>query len=76
MTNILEKLERSKEKGSFTFSIRIFSIPERSYRVRDLYEQLLFTNYDYACQNDIEQSLWKTVFYKVIENHRQKLRQV
>lgn len=45
-------------------------------KLKDLYEKILLTNYDFAASKEIESSLWKSVFYKVIEEYRQRLRKV
>ncbi len=45
-------------------------------RIRDNYEEILLLNFDFALSKDIEQNLWKTAFYKVIEEYRKRLRKV
>lgn len=41
-----------------------------------MYEEIIFRDYEFALQNDIEHQLWKSVFYKLIEVYRRKLREV
>ncbi|KAL6048987.1 Telomerase activating protein Est1 [Balamuthia mandrillaris] len=38
------------------------------------YEEVLFLDHEFALSKDIEQGLWKTVFYKVIEDYRLHIR--
>lgn len=42
--------------------------------IRDLYVHLLFLDFDFATSKDVEQNLWKTVYYKVIEEYRKQIR--
>jgi hypothetical protein len=42
--------------------------------IRDNFEQVLFLNYEFAISKDVEQSIWKSVFYRVIEEYRKRLR--
>lgn len=44
--------------------------------IRDAYSELLFLDFDYACSKDVEQNLWKIVFYKVIEEYRKQIRKL
>eukprot|EP00294_Goniomonas_avonlea_P005526 CAMPEP_0114542662 /NCGR_PEP_ID=MMETSP0114-20121206/1949_1 /TAXON_ID=31324 /ORGANISM="Goniomonas sp, Strain m" /LENGTH=815 /DNA_ID=CAMNT_0001726963 /DNA_START=58 /DNA_END=2505 /DNA_ORIENTATION=+ len=41
--------------------------------LRDEYEQLLLSDFDFALEVEVEQGLWKSVFYKRIEEYRKKL---
>ncbi|ORX89026.1 hypothetical protein K493DRAFT_72545 [Basidiobolus meristosporus CBS 931.73] len=45
-------------------------------RIKTLYEQIVFLDYEFASIKEVEMNLWKTVFYKVIEDYRRKLRQI
>ena len=47
-----------------------------SSSIRDNFEQVLFLNYEFAISKDVEQSIWKAVFYRVIEEYRRRLRKV
>eukprot|EP01117_Protostelium_nocturnum_P004466 TRINITY_DN1608_c0_g1_i2.p1 TRINITY_DN1608_c0_g1~~TRINITY_DN1608_c0_g1_i2.p1 ORF type:complete len:627 (-),score=230.88 TRINITY_DN1608_c0_g1_i2:106-1986(-) len=40
------------------------------------YEQIIFLNYEFACEKDVEVFLWKSVFYKVIEEYRKRIRKL
>eukprot|EP00047_Mylnosiga_fluctuans_P021386 m.104247 g.104247 ORF g.104247 m.104247 type:complete len:706 (+) comp8879_c1_seq2:206-2323(+) len=42
--------------------------------LRDRYEELLFLDYDYACEVDVETRLWKNAFYRQIEEFRKLIR--
>jgi hypothetical protein len=59
----------SKKKSAFDRSISALR-----NNIRDNYEQIIFLDYDFAVSKDVEQSIWKTVFYRVIEEYRKKLR--
>lgn len=39
-----------------------------------LYEQVLLTDIDYSDSQNVDQALWKNVFYQVIERFRQLLK--
>jgi len=39
-----------------------------------LYEQIILTDIDYSDSQNVDQSLWKNVFYQVIERFRQLLK--
>jgi len=39
------------------------------------YEKLVINHYDFSASRDVEQNLWKAVFYKIIEEYRKKIRQ-
>ncbi|CAG8511060.1 1139_t:CDS:10 [Ambispora gerdemannii] len=43
-------------------------------KLRDSYEKIIFLDFDFAQVKDIEQSLWKYVFYRVIEEYRKRIR--
>ncbi|KAG9290201.1 hypothetical protein G9A89_022177 [Geosiphon pyriformis] len=43
-------------------------------KLRDNYEKIIFLDYDLAYSKDVEQNLWKYVFYKVIEEFRTRIR--
>ncbi|CAG8573202.1 12547_t:CDS:10 [Ambispora leptoticha] len=43
-------------------------------KLRDNYEKIIFLDFDFAQVKDIEQSLWKYVFYRVIEEYRKRIR--
>ncbi|KAK9766895.1 hypothetical protein K7432_003684 [Basidiobolus ranarum] len=45
-------------------------------RIKTLYEQIVFMDYEFATLKEVEINLWKTVFYKVIEDYRRKLRHI
>lgn len=42
--------------------------------LRDNYEKIIFLDYDLATSKEVEQSLWKVAFYKVIEEFRVQIR--
>jgi hypothetical protein len=44
--------------------------------LRDNYEKIIFLDYDLATSKEVEQSLWKVAFYKVIEEFRVQIRKV
>jgi hypothetical protein len=46
------------------------------FSLRDHYEKIIFLDYHFATSKEIEQSLWKVAFYKVIEEFRLRIRQV
>ena len=45
-------------------------------RLRDTYEKIIFLDYELAQSKEVEQNLWKYVYYKVIEDFRKKIRAV
>lgn len=47
---------------------------ELSPRLRDLYQEIILLDTDFTVSKEIEQNLWKNVFYKVIEEMRQRIR--
>eukprot|EP01112_Ceratiomyxa_fruticulosa_P003427 TRINITY_DN13795_c0_g1_i1.p1 TRINITY_DN13795_c0_g1~~TRINITY_DN13795_c0_g1_i1.p1 ORF type:complete len:146 (-),score=23.99 TRINITY_DN13795_c0_g1_i1:164-601(-) len=42
--------------------------------IRDNLAQLLFLDYEFCSNQDVEQTLWKVSFYKIIEEYRKRLR--
>jgi hypothetical protein len=44
-------------------------------QLRDSYEALLFLDLNFAAANDVEQVLWKSVFYKPIEEFRSRVKE-
>ena len=44
--------------------------------IRDNYEEVIFLDYALASRKDVEQNLWKLVFYRPIEDHRRRLRKL
>eukprot|EP01114_Cavostelium_apophysatum_P021904 TRINITY_DN7768_c0_g2_i3.p1 TRINITY_DN7768_c0_g2~~TRINITY_DN7768_c0_g2_i3.p1 ORF type:complete len:559 (+),score=174.23 TRINITY_DN7768_c0_g2_i3:260-1936(+) len=42
--------------------------------IRECYEKILFTDFDLAASKEVEQNLWKTCYYKVIEDFRKRIR--
>lgn len=47
-----------------------------AFRIRDNYEQVLFLDLVFAQTKDIDQLLWKCVFYKAIEEFRKIIQKV
>ena len=45
-----------------------------THRIREAYVKMLFLDPIYAGSKDMEQSLWKTCFYRKIEDFRKKIR--
>ncbi|RIA88754.1 hypothetical protein C1645_877171 [Glomus cerebriforme] len=43
-------------------------------KLRDTYEKVIFLDYELAQAKEVEQNLWKYVYYKVIEDFRKKIR--
>ncbi|CAB4440555.1 unnamed protein product [Rhizophagus irregularis] len=43
-------------------------------KLRDIYEKIIFLDYEFAQSKEVEQNLWKYVYYKVIEDFRKKIR--
>ncbi|GES74847.1 protein SMG7 [Rhizophagus clarus] len=43
-------------------------------KLRDTYEKIIFLDYEFAQSKEVEQNLWKNVYYKVIEDFRKKIR--
>eukprot|EP01027_Heterolobosea_sp_BB2_P010046 GEZU01014792.1.p1 GENE.GEZU01014792.1~~GEZU01014792.1.p1 ORF type:complete len:355 (-),score=75.97 GEZU01014792.1:16-1080(-) len=43
-------------------------------RIRENYERILFLDIEYATKQDVDQLLWKTVFYKHIEEFRKLIK--
>jgi len=43
-------------------------------KLRDTYEKIIFLDYELAQSKEVEQNLWKYVYYKVIEDFRKKIR--
>ncbi|CAI2174764.1 16152_t:CDS:10 [Funneliformis geosporum] len=43
-------------------------------KLRDTYEKIIFLDYELAQSKEVEQNLWKNVYYKVIEDFRKKIR--
>lgn len=46
------------------------------FRLRTVYEQLVLSHYQVSVKKDIEQCMWKSCFYKAIEDYRARTRQV
>ena len=44
--------------------------------MRDNYEEVLFLDYPLASRKEVEQSLWKAVFYGPIEDYRSRIRKL
>lgn len=45
-------------------------------RIREDYVTILFRDPTFAAAKDVEQNVWKTCFYKKIEEYRKKIRRV
>lgn len=45
-----------------------------THRIRDAYVKMLFQDPIYAASKDMEQNLWKTCFYRKIEEFRKRIR--
>ena len=45
-------------------------------RIRDYYEQILFLDSPFARSKDIDQLLWKCVYYRPIEDSRKRIQKV
>ncbi|CAG8573828.1 16237_t:CDS:10, partial [Funneliformis mosseae] len=43
-------------------------------KLRDTYEKIIFLDYELSQSKEVEQNLWKNVYYKVIEDFRKKIR--
>eukprot|EP01103_Thecamoeba_quadrilineata_P017717 TRINITY_DN6415_c0_g1_i1.p1 TRINITY_DN6415_c0_g1~~TRINITY_DN6415_c0_g1_i1.p1 ORF type:complete len:800 (+),score=151.54 TRINITY_DN6415_c0_g1_i1:67-2466(+) len=52
------------------------SVIEIRNSIRDQLERILFEDYDYAVSKDIEQTLWKTLFYRSIEEFRKRMKNI
>lgn len=44
--------------------------------IRDNYHDALFLDYALASRKQVEENLWKTVFYKPIEDYRKTIRKI
>jgi hypothetical protein len=44
--------------------------------IRDSYEEIIFLDYAFATRKDVELSLWKSAFYKPIEEYRYRIRKL
>ena len=44
------------------------------HSIRDAYVKMLFEDPNFAASKDMEQSLWKTCFYRKIEEFRKRIR--
>jgi len=42
--------------------------------LKECYEKLIINHYEFASSKDVEQNLWKVVFYRIIEEYRKKIR--
>ncbi|KAK3273297.1 hypothetical protein CYMTET_18454 [Cymbomonas tetramitiformis] len=67
----LEKQLRHLLRQKSSFDPEVRSIRNK---LRDMYEQLLFIDYPFAQEKDVEQSLWKGIFYRRIEEFRKRIR--
>jgi len=67
----LERELRSALKKKSIFDKSVISIRNA---IMELYENIIFMDYDFATEKDIEMLLWKTVFYKMIEEYRKHIR--
>lgn len=55
---------------------KLYFFPSLTNRLRDIYEKIIFLDYEFAQSKEVEQNLWKYVYYKVIEDFRKKIRAV
>jgi len=66
-----KKLKATLRKKSFWDS----EVRQLRGQLRDSYEALLFLDLNFAAANDVEQVLWKSVFYRPIEEFRSRVKE-
>ena len=44
--------------------------------IRDNYEEIIFLDHAFATRKDVELALWKSAFYKPIEEYRYRIRKI
>ena len=76
-------IQKKKKKKKMDFFFTLSSLPPffsdhptQLLSLRLCYTNLILHHYELSVQHDIEQSLWKTIFYKVIEALRARLRRL
>lgn len=67
---IENELNRTLKKKNFS----IQHVERGRERLRVNYEKILFLDYEFANSKDVEMTLWKSCFYRVIEDFRTKIR--
>jgi predicted transcriptional regulator len=69
----LEKQLRTASKANGPLDKSAFQLRDA---LRESYEKLVFSDYEFATSKDVEINLWKNVYYKVIEEFRKRIRKV
>jgi hypothetical protein len=67
----LEKQLRTAFKANGPLDKSAFQLRDA---LRESYEKLVFSDYEFATSKDVEINLWKNVYYKVIEEFRKRIR--
>lgn len=67
----LENELKEKLKKKNPFDKEVINIRNS---IKNNYVEILFGNYDFASSKEIEQNLWKNIFYKMIEEYRKRIR--
>ncbi|CAG8531879.1 1199_t:CDS:10 [Diversispora eburnea] len=77
--NLERELKQEQEKRKFNKTENLIDSEDAEFlrnSLKDIYEDIILIDLKFANENNIEEKLWRYVFYNPIEELRQKLRRI